>query len=189
MYFLFVFSWRDLWNMCTFILIRSLAYMGCTWCRCLYHHGYWVVLGWLGCCLQVSIFLTSKVIIERLYVLERKHYWHWLSQILTAPWTLLTKHFTTSLFTSWYSGFSLTFEVEGHCLVNRRVPCKIEGRRPEPLGGSGGMLPREIFKTQVFQKRIFLQSGKEILLWRILTLIIVKKNDTLGEFVYFTIQL
>lgn len=76
--------------MCTFILIRSLAYMGCTWCRCLYHHGYWVVLGWLGCCLQVSIFLTSKVIIERLSVLERKHYWHWLSQILTAPWTLLT---------------------------------------------------------------------------------------------------
>ena len=102
MYFLFVFSWRDLWNMCTFILIWSLAYMGCTWCHCLYHHGYWVVLGWLGCCLQVSIFLTSKVIIERLYVLERKHYWHWLSQILTAPWTLLTKHFTTPLFTSWY---------------------------------------------------------------------------------------
>ena len=45
------------------------------------------------------------------------------------------------------AGFSLTFEVEGHCLVNRRVPCKIEGRRPEPLGGSGGVLPREIFKT------------------------------------------
>ena len=39
------------------------------------------------------------------------------------------------------AGFSLTFEVEGHCLVNRRVPYKIEGRRPEPLGGSGGRSP------------------------------------------------
>ena len=24
------------------------------------------------------------------------------------------------------AGFSLTFEVEGHCLMNRQVPCKIE---------------------------------------------------------------
>ena len=45
------------------------------------------------------------------------------------------------------AGFSLTFEVEGHCLVSRQVPCISEGRRPEPLGGSGGMLPRKIFRT------------------------------------------
>ena len=45
------------------------------------------------------------------------------------------------------SGFSLTFEVEGHWLVSRQVPCKTEGRRPEPLGGSGGMLPRKNFRT------------------------------------------
>ena len=44
-------------------------------------------------------------------------------------------------------GFSLTFEVEGHWLVSRQVPCKTEGGRPEPLGGSGGMLPRKIFRT------------------------------------------
>ena len=87
------------------------------------------------------------------------------------------------------SGFSLTLEVEGHCLVSRQVTCKIEGRRPEPLGGSEDMLPWEIFKMQVSRKCIFLQSGKEILLWRILILIIVKKNDTVGKFVYFTIQL
>ena len=76
--------------------------------------------------------------------------------------------------------FSLTFEVEGHCLVNRRVPCKIESWRPKPL-----KLPWEIFKMQVSQNCIFLQFGKEILLWRILILIIVKKNDTLGEFFLF----
>ena len=45
------------------------------------------------------------------------------------------------------AGFSLTFEVEGHWLVSRQVPCKTEGRRPEPLGGFGGMLPRKIFRT------------------------------------------
>ena len=45
------------------------------------------------------------------------------------------------------TGFSLTFEVEGHWLVSSQVPCKREGRRPEPLGGSGGMLPRKIFRT------------------------------------------
>ena len=48
---------------------------------------------------------------------------------------------------STYAGFSLTFEVEGHWLVSRQVPCKTEGRRPEPLGGSGGMLPRKRFRT------------------------------------------
>ena len=45
------------------------------------------------------------------------------------------------------SGFSLTFEVEGHWLVSRQVPCKTEGRTCEPLGGSGGMLPRKLFRT------------------------------------------
>ena len=45
------------------------------------------------------------------------------------------------------AGFSLTFEVEGHWLVSRQVPCKTEGRRPEPLRGSGGMLPQKIFRT------------------------------------------
>ena len=60
------------------------------------------------------------------------------------------------------AGFSLTFEVEGHWLVSRQVPCKTEGRRPEPLGGSGGMLPRKIFRTEVSQEFIFLQCGKEV---------------------------
>ena len=46
-----------------------------------------------------------------------------------------------------YAGFSLTFEVEGHWLVSREVPCETEGRRPETVGGSGGMLPRKIFRT------------------------------------------
>ena len=45
------------------------------------------------------------------------------------------------------AGFSLTFEVEGHWLVSRQVLCKTEGRRPEPLGGFGGMLPRKFFRT------------------------------------------
>ena len=36
------------------------------------------------------------------------------------------------------SGFSLTFEVEGHWLVSRQVLCETSGQRPEPLGGSGG---------------------------------------------------
>ena len=48
---------------------------------------------------------------------------------------------------SFNPGFSVTFEVEGHRLVSRQVLCKTEGRRPEPLGGSGGMLPRKIFRT------------------------------------------
>ena len=43
----------------------------------------------------------------------------------------------------------LTFEVEGHWLVSRQVPCKTEGRSREPLGGSGVMLPRKIFRTEV----------------------------------------
>ena len=59
-------------------------------------------------------------------------------------------------------GFSLTFEVEGHWLVSRQVPCKTEGRRPESLGGSGGMVPRKIFRTEVSQECIFLQCGKEV---------------------------
>ena len=64
--------------------------------------------------------------------------WEW-----RAKWT------TRSLnsFTIIISGFSLTFEVEGHWLVSSQVPCKSEGQRPEPLGGSGGMLPRKIFRT------------------------------------------
>ena len=44
-----------------------------------------------------------------------------------------------------HAGFSLTFEVEGHWLVSRQVPCKTEDRRPEPLGGSGGHVPPENF--------------------------------------------
>lgn len=45
------------------------------------------------------------------------------------------------------AGFSLTFKVEGHCVVSRQVPFKIEAKGPKPLGGSGGILPQEIFKT------------------------------------------
>ena len=41
------------------------------------------------------------------------------------------------------SGFSLTFEVEGHWLVSRHVLCKTEGQGPKPLGGPGG----KIFRT------------------------------------------
>ena len=54
------------------------------------------------------------------------------------------------------SGFSLTFEVEGHWLVSRQVPCKTEGRRPESLGGSGKILelksPRSAFSCNVGKK-------------------------------------
>ena len=50
--------------------------------------------------------------------------------------------------------FSLTFEVEGHWLVSRQVPCKTEGRRPEPLG--------KFLELKVSQECIFLQCGKEI---------------------------
>ena len=45
------------------------------------------------------------------------------------------------------TGFSLTFEVEGHWLVSSQVLCKSEGQRPQPLGGSGGMLSRKILRT------------------------------------------
>ena len=92
------------------------------------------------------------------------------------------------------TGFSLTFEVEGHWLVSREVPCETEGRRPETVGGSGGMLPRKIFRTQVSQECIFQQCGKEIfvLLSLIPNLVMVKTNGTLaclGEFVYSTTPL
>ena len=50
-----------------------------------------------------------------------------------------TRHYAT--------GFSLTFEVEGHWLVSRQVPCETEGRGPETVGGSRGMLPWKIFRT------------------------------------------
>ena len=40
-----------------------------------------------------------------------------------------------------YTGFSFTFEVEGHCLVSRPVHCIIEGRRSEPLGSLGDAPP------------------------------------------------
>ena len=43
------------------------------------------------------------------------------------------------------AGFSLTFEVEGHCLVGRQVPCETEGRRPETVGGVRGHAPPENF--------------------------------------------
>ena len=45
------------------------------------------------------------------------------------------------------AGFSLTFKVEGHCVVSRQVPFKIEAKGPNLWGGSGGILPQEIFKT------------------------------------------
>ena len=44
--------------------------------------------------------------------------------------------------------FSFTFEVEGHCLVSRHVHCEIEGRRPEPLGGSGSCSPGKLLKLK-----------------------------------------
>ena len=65
------------------------------------------------------------------------------------------------------AGFSLTFEVEGHWLVSRQVPHKTEGRRPEHLGGSGGMpppppgkflepkSPRSAFSSDVEKKSLF----------------------------------
>ena len=31
--------------------------------------------------------------------------------------------------------------------MSRQLLCKTEGRRPEPLGGSGGMLPRKDFQN------------------------------------------
>ena len=46
------------------------------------------------------------------------------------------------------AGFSLTFEVEGHCLMNRRVPCKIKGQRPEPLGGRGACSPGKFLERK-----------------------------------------
>ena len=55
--------------------------------------------------------------------------------------------FVLSGFNTSIPGFSLTFEVEGHWLVSRQVPCETDGRRPETVGGSGGMLPRKIFRT------------------------------------------
>ena len=60
-------------------------------------------------------------------------------------------------------GVSLTFEVEGYWLVSRQVPCKSEGRRPEPLGGSGGMLPWKIFRTfkKVSQGTLSCNVGKK----------------------------
>ena len=65
-------------------------------------------------------------------------------------------HFTklSTISIPYDAGFSLTFEVQGHWLVSRQVPCKTEGRRPEPLG--------ERTRTQVSQECIFLQCGKEI---------------------------
>ena len=78
--------------------------------------------------------------------------------------------------------------------MSRQVPCETEGRRPEPVGGSGCMLPRKIFRTQVSQECIFQQCGKEIfvLLSLIPNLVMVKTNGTLarlGEFVYSTTPL
>ena len=40
-----------------------------------------------------------------------------------------------------FTGFSLTFKIEGHWLVSRQVLCKTEDRRPEPLGGPGACSP------------------------------------------------
>ena len=49
-------------------------------------------------------------------------------------------------------GFSLTFAVEGHWLVSRQVPCKTEGRRPEPLDLKS---PRSAFSWNVREKSSF----------------------------------
>ena len=40
-----------------------------------------------------------------------------------------------------FTGFSLTFKIEGLWLVSRQVLCKTEDRRPEPLGGLGACSP------------------------------------------------
>ena len=47
------------------------------------------------------------------------------------------------------SGFSLTFEVEGHWLVSRQVLCKTEGQRPEPLGVRGHAAPENFENLHV----------------------------------------
>ena len=46
------------------------------------------------------------------------------------------------------AGFSLTSEVEGHCRVNRQVPCKIEGGRPRPLRGWGACFPGKFLECK-----------------------------------------
>ena len=59
------------------------------------------------------------------------------------------------------AGFSLTFEVEGHWLVSRQVPCKTEGQRPESLGGSGGMLPGKILELKSPRSAFSCNVGKK----------------------------
>ena len=46
------------------------------------------------------------------------------------------------------AGFSLTSEVEGHCLMNRQLPSKIGGQRPEPLGGRGACSPGKFLERK-----------------------------------------
>ena len=58
-------------------------------------------------------------------------------------------------------GFSLTFEVEGHCLVSRQVPCKTEGQRPEPLGGSGACSPGKFLELKSLKSAFFCNVGKK----------------------------
>ena len=54
------------------------------------------------------------------------------------------------------AGFSLTFEVEGHWLVSRQVPCETEGRRPETVGGFLELKsPRSAFSSNVGKKCSF----------------------------------
>ena len=78
--------------------------------------------------------------------------------------TLISMAPVISCFTKGVPRFSLTFEVEGHWLVSRQVPCKTEGRRPEPLGGSGACSPgkclelkspRSAFSCNVIKKSSF----------------------------------
>ena len=71
--------------------------------------------------------------------------------------------------------------------MSRQVTCKIEGQQPEPLGGGlGTCSPGKFLKRKspgsIFSRNLEKKSC-------LLIPIIVKKNDTLGEFVYFTIQL
>ena len=46
------------------------------------------------------------------------------------------------------AGCSLTSEVEGHCRVNRRVPCKIKDQRPKPLRGRGACFPGKFLERK-----------------------------------------
>ena len=60
------------------------------------------------------------------------------------------------------SGFSLTFEVEGHWLVSRQVPCETEGRRPETVGGSGACSPGKFLELKSPRSAFSSNVGKNL---------------------------